>query len=405
MNKWSIFLILLIKPLSGVNAQHLTSSPYSMYGLGQPEITASASSLAMGGIAAGQSSTKHINLSNPASLSSMDSLTFYFDLGVSARNYTYSLQNYTEKRNEGNFTHFAMGVKPTQWWGLSAGIAPYTTVGYNIKDYQYIEGSTALQEVHFEGTGGLTKLFVSNGFSLSRNLSVGFTAAYIFGNIYHNELQSNINIEQKSHTRSLRTEYAFLYQTYWLKNKALNIGLTYSPVKKTVLTHEQNVRDQTDNILLTENPANTTQYLPEQFCLALSTQLNEKWNWGMQFERQNWNKNTTGNASIKLADLNRFSMGTSWTPKPRNARKLMGASTYRLGWSIENSGYITSGINPMVYKVAAGIGFPTHRSSSINVALSYQNDNANNKALSTEVWQLSVGFSLLENWFEKPKFR
>ena len=387
-------------------SQHLTSSPYSMYGLGQKEVIGNATNRGLGGISTALSSSNQVNLSNPASLSTMDSLSFYFDAGLSLRKLNYELGGNSEKRAEGNINHFSMGMKPLRWWGVAFGMTPYTTVGYSIKDFQYIEGSSSLQEVLFEGDGGLSKVFLSNSVAISDKLSMGLTASYIFGSIYHNELQTNMTIEQKSYTKTFHTEYAFLYQSSWIKSFPLNIGLTYSPSKEVRMKNEQNVKDKSDNILTTEKLATSIHYLPEQFSLGFSTQPGEKWLIGMEYERQNWNSNSTGASTIKFSDTNRISLGTGWTPYPRNARNLVQATTYRLGLGIENSPYTTRGTNPLNYKISVGLGIPLKRTSAINIALSYENDNVSSPGvLSSEIWQLNASFSFVERWFEKQKFR
>ena len=76
------FVLVLLNQVS--IGQNNTNSPYTRFGYGDISDTNSGEQRAMGGISFG-SRTKHgINVVNPASYSAVDSMTFMFDVGVSA---------------------------------------------------------------------------------------------------------------------------------------------------------------------------------------------------------------------------------------------------------------------------------------------------------------------------------
>ena len=60
-----------------------TASPFSRYGYGEFQNSVSGALLSMGGVGYGMRNSRVINPSNPASYSSIDSLTFMMDLGLS----------------------------------------------------------------------------------------------------------------------------------------------------------------------------------------------------------------------------------------------------------------------------------------------------------------------------------
>lgn len=66
-------------------AQSGTNSPYSQYGLGVLSDQAAGFNRGMNGLGLGFHEHNQINFSNPASYSSLDSLTFIFDAGVSGQ--------------------------------------------------------------------------------------------------------------------------------------------------------------------------------------------------------------------------------------------------------------------------------------------------------------------------------
>ena len=68
-----------------VMAQNGTNSPYTRYGYGDLSNRSFGAGRSMGGVGIGLRSSKQINPMNPASYSSMDSMTFLFDFGASAQ--------------------------------------------------------------------------------------------------------------------------------------------------------------------------------------------------------------------------------------------------------------------------------------------------------------------------------
>jgi len=65
-----------------LSAQNSTISPYTRFGYGVIADKSFGAGRSMGGIGFGLRSSQQINPMNPASYSSMDSLTFLFDVGA-----------------------------------------------------------------------------------------------------------------------------------------------------------------------------------------------------------------------------------------------------------------------------------------------------------------------------------
>ena len=66
-------------------AQSGTNSPYSQYGIGVLSENPGAQSRGMNGLGIGFHENNQVNFLNPASYSSIDSLSFIFDAGASAQ--------------------------------------------------------------------------------------------------------------------------------------------------------------------------------------------------------------------------------------------------------------------------------------------------------------------------------
>ena len=174
-------------------AQTLSSSPYSRYGLGELQGTGLAQNYAMGG--AGYAwrndtiSPNYINITNPASYSSLRVTTI--ELGMLSNSTQFQTTDTKFLLNNTSFDYIGVGVPLKPWWGLSFGVMPYSTVGYNIHTQQNRD-TVGLVDYYYQGQGGLNKAYLGSGAKLlgktfsertGMDLSAGFNANFEFGQI------------------------------------------------------------------------------------------------------------------------------------------------------------------------------------------------------------------------------
>ena len=131
----------------------------------------------MGGIAYGLRNGLHINASNPASYSAVDSLTFILDAGMSLQNANFKEGNVKTNAKNSTFDYIAMQFRLVKGLGLTAGFLPYSTVGYNMQKISYMTtnefGNKISSITTFKGNGGLQQVFIGLGYQVFKNLSVG----------------------------------------------------------------------------------------------------------------------------------------------------------------------------------------------------------------------------------------
>ena len=168
---FAIILVLTIPACIYGQSSSSTSSPYSRYGFGTMSGTSFGRGDAMGGIGIGTRSSYQINTANPASYTSIDSLTFLMQFGIEAK-FIKSVTTESENvRNNINFNHLTFAVPITNWWAGSFGLLPYASKGYNINS---ADGKLDLMSISsYTGSGTLTKAFIGNAFRLGKNLSLG----------------------------------------------------------------------------------------------------------------------------------------------------------------------------------------------------------------------------------------
>lgn len=409
MIKTSNFLLSLILLSSTlfcpVIGQNYTTSPYSMFGVGEAVNGTSGENPGMAGTGIGKPSQGYLNLTNPASLGSLDSMSFYFDFGFSGSTSSYKSQGYSEKTTDGNFSSLSMGFKPLKRWALAFGFLPVSSVGYNIKSKNYIEGSNQTEDIWFEGTGGLSKCFIANAFRVTPGITVGINTSIVFGTINHNELQNSISIYRESQTSAFYPEFGVQYKTALNDNIPFNFGVVYGPQVKMKMESKLEVYDNSGYLLSTENPADTDKYLPEYFGLGASVNLGEKWCVAADYLHQSWSSNQTGETGIYYANTHKFAVGAEFIPNVRNATNIFQKVNYRAGFSVENSYLKIRGQNPNIFKTTIGFGLPIKHSSMLNLGLAWEESNATGSSIIKQsTFRINLGIAFTETWFYKRKF-
>ena len=113
-----------------LTASAQVSSPYSKFGYGLLNDNATSAQSQMGGVGYAMHSGRQINVMNPASYASIDSLTFLFDMGV---DFTVIKSTDTgiepqvkEQRYGGGLDYLTLQVPIGKRFGASIGLLPYS---------------------------------------------------------------------------------------------------------------------------------------------------------------------------------------------------------------------------------------------------------------------------------------
>jgi len=135
---FSFFVFLVI---TRSQAQNNTSSPFSMFGIGEIESRDYGRTTGMGSVGIGIQSENFLNRRNPAALSGMDTLRFVLDVSASMKFSEFITKIHNNKTNNFNIKSLAAGVRINKRWTSSIGLSPYSNVGYKINDLQFEEST------------------------------------------------------------------------------------------------------------------------------------------------------------------------------------------------------------------------------------------------------------------------
>ena len=259
----------------------MTSSPYSMFGLGEMASGLYGQNTSMAGVTVGMREGMLMNIENPAGLTALDSCKLFAEASAFVKNERYRSDGSSSSAFTGNFSAFSLGGRIMRRWYMSVGVTPYSFVGYYFKSSQELEGSPGTFVTStFSGTGGLSKAFLSQGFLLTKHLSVGMNLNFIFGNMTQNEIQSAMTVSREMSGRSFYADFGLQYHRPIARETFLTVGAIYGYKQRISLKNTVTVTGSS-----TETPYNqkrVTQYLPQYIGIG-SSLAHKKWTYALDY--------------------------------------------------------------------------------------------------------------------------
>lgn len=414
----SIFFLAILVITSSLSLQaQMTSSPYSKFGYGLLRDNATSGQRQMGGVGYAMRSGRQVNVMNPAAYSATDSLTFLFDLGMDFSIYT--RKDNIGKTNDlgGGLDYVTMQFPVSKIVGISAGLLPYSSVGYSFGSD--IDNGKATHK----GTGGMNQLYLGAAVSPFRNFSIGLNAAYLFGNIFNDvyanqtgTVSSSTLFEQVMEIKDYYLLFGAQYTIPISRKNSVTLGLTFSPAKtllgKTyILKYDTSVDATPDTIAPGVMKLRDRFSLPDTWGAGISYDWNRQLQIEADFTYQNWSKAKYDQiedfSQTHFVNRWRVGLGASYLPE---ARILSGSflrrTIYRVG-GFYNRDYITAaGSNVYDYGASFGFGIPSLGKTIINLGFEYHNRRATEASLLNEhYFNITLGVNFNDIWFRKNKLQ
>lgn len=398
-------------------AQRGTSSAYSFYGIGETKFKGTSENRAMGGLSIFPDST-HINLQNPAGFGGLKLTTFSV---AGSYNATKSVSNIDEGNSQNSsIDYLTVGVPLSQKWSAGLGLMTYSSVGYRIQNVT--EGSFATSN-RFEGNGGVNRVFLSSGYKINSNFSVGATVNYNFGEIETSALEFLQTVQYG--TRELNTSqvggFGFDIGAMWEKKinskQKLFLSAVFTPESTLTLSNSRSIAtiqfsEFTDPFIIDEQEivvADTKIKLPTKIAFGAGFGEERKWLVGAEFtlsqasSLQNRFEDIT-NASFENAK--KFAVGGYFIPQYNSFTSYFKRITYRAGLRYENTGLVVNNKSIEDAAVTLGLGFPVPGGfSNINLGMEYGRKGTRAADLVRENYiNFTVSLSLNDKWFVKRKY-
>jgi len=417
---FKVLLSFLLLSNSILFAQTSTVSPYSIFGIGDLIFDGYANQFGMAGVSNAGTSVSKLNFNNPASYA-YDTL-MVLDFGVKSERLLIKQTSNTNKQFNTTNNNFSMGFPLKQGiWGFAFGFVPYSGVGYKLETTQELDTSTYFTSKYL-GDGGIIRYYFGSGIKITKNLSLGVNANYLYGTIdrtrkilYSNSTYFDNKYLDEIHLSDFYFEFGLHYNGKLNDRYNYAIGLTGAPsqninAKRTTLW--QNYR--LDNFNDLEVIRDTITYvadekgdvsLPKRIGFGLQIN-NKRSSFGLDVNWQDWSSYSVYGQQGSLKNSLKIALGGQIIPYQKSL-SYFGRMQYRGGLYF-NQTYLdlrSTRINDYGITVGAGLPFKKSYGSMFNFGLAGGIRGTTSNSLVREQYlRLIFGVTLNEDWFRKQKF-
>lgn len=373
-------------------------SPYSMIGLGEIESRDYGRTAGMGNIGIGVRDYDYLNAINPSGISELDSLKFIFDFSVTGKYSIFRSRGIKEETINGNPKKIAIGFRMLPGWGISLGLKPFSDVGYKIYNAEPIEGTTSTKSVYIQGSGGVYRLYLSNGVKITDCFSVGINTELITGIMKQTEDQEDYLFEKESRFSQFYNTFGLQYHT-----DKLTIGATYGYKQNVKLKNKTSVYDSGYDLVEETDNRSINQFIPETYGLGFSY-LKGRTSIGADLKYQRSKGMNSSVSSVKIDDSYSINAGMGYTLGDNRYYRFRDQSQLQFGGSLYKSYLKIGNKNAFGYSVTAGYSMPVN-GSLLNLSFEYGDYlSVPNNYIRESYLMMTISVSIIDTWFMKRKF-
>lgn len=445
----ALILVLSLFSTAVANAQTSDISPYSRYGIGDLQDQNSVLNFSMGGTGIAYhndaSTPFFINLKNPASYAygfvpiedssgTGGRKMAAFEAGLQDNILSLSSTGgQTASSNNAYLAYLALNIPVSRHFGLAMGLTPVSTEGYNITTNNAVDSdgvpSKTIVQTNYQGSGGISKVFIGAAYAPVKNLSFGANLSYLFGNLTNTEEInfSNANIfntlkAENVGIHSFNADFGIMYTLTLVKNTDrpeknwyVTFGATVAPSMNLIANYNifSVSQDAVGGIVDTLQDSGYVGKIriPMKVGGGITIRRGDSWTFSFDYTMQNWSQFSYFGQSENLSDSKTFGAGIQYVPKKKFPKTYLQRVHYRIGYSYSMN-YLDLYSTPLIDRgFSAGIGLPIGASNplehpavlNIAVKVGSMGTTTNNLILQNYV-QLMFGFTFNDHWFDKRKF-
>lgn len=417
--------ILMIVSLSAFG--QAARSPFSTLGVGEIFGSALIQNQGIGGTGVAQPQFWSVNNQNPALL--INNYFTTFQAGALVESRSFANDSASQKSVDGNLNYLVTAFPVMRskkdpnlmFWTTSVSLLPFSKVNYKLIYIDSIQGApdNALLTVE-AGSGGLSQVSWANGFRITRGLSVGLKASYVFGSTisdYANTLtvsdQSTpfiVAIRDQTYMKDFMFTGGLAYarDSLFSSDIRVNFGLTYAfaaelNTNKTTV-QQRRLSTQTpitsDTLVYNKGVVN----IPSALTVGFALNKGVDWAFATEFSMQDWSKFESVNEEDEgLVKSWRVSIGGEITPDQTAFKNYLKRVTYRMGGSFEKTPYAIYGTQLNDYGINFGFSLPAGR-SSIDTAFRFgKRGNKSETVVEETYFKIFFGITFVDQWFHRRK--
>ena len=415
MRKLSILFILI--SFFGYS-QRTSYSPYSYFGVGETNFSATVENQMMGGNTAYYDSV-HQNMNNAASLSKLKFVNY--SVGVDLKNTSYLSASTNEKSTAAAINYISVAI-PTKLLSFSFGIKPKTSVGYLLENDDKSKNPPELNR--FTGSGGVSNAFLSIGFELFKNWGFGVSSSYAFGNLnhYHTKILENIQlytmVSSESSVSGLDYNFSSVYQKNLNEKITLYSSIIYQPEANYKSRNNQSIStidpnsgfggDSEEIDLSAVGLKNTNVKIPSSLSFGLGLGQDKKWFLGLNYMKNDeggYKNELMGLDNVKFKSSQTYSIGGFLLPEYNSFTNYFKTLTYRFGLRYKSGGLYVNNQQINEIGVNFGFGIPLAGISSANLGFEFgQRGTTKASLIKEKFFSIRLGVSLNDLWFIRSMY-
>jgi len=408
----SIMLFVLRSPLLA------QGSIYSQFGLGEMRTSTHAKSIAIGELNATSRDKYSFNILFPSTWGEISRTIFSTEFLYEGVNSSTTAQNVFLSKGTFNGTAIAFPVFSPKKISAGIGIVPFTEMKYSTRFSTSQLGIPYTSE-HI-GDGGLYQLNAGSSYHLFEDLHAGLSFNYTFGTITKQEnflssasLIASHKTTVKQHYTGSGISFGLYYSVaQFFYTNALSFGLNISsPISLSSSNDTTTEYFDSDDIFdiptlrRTNTSENYPTKIPLRWNIGMSSQINEQWYSGIEFQFQHWSQFEIHSVRQKNYENSfRINAGCEYLPTRENTASYFERIAYRGGMHFAKNPYIIN--NTKIYEtgISGGFGFPISSESRLNVALEFiQRGTTDFQLVKENIFRFVIGFDGNELMFVRTE--
>jgi len=400
-----------------------SASTYSALGLGEFNYGGLTQNQAMGGLGISYGTAWSINNVNPA-LASRNTV-FNFQASMNYRSVQAATSSESESLDGGGLSYLALSL-PINSGKMSVGMGlnQISGVNYNILVNGQVANANLRSINRVEGDGGISEVYLSTGYLIAKNLSLGVHGSYLFGStIRTNQLSLvdpdgfEVGTTSEYYERftvsdvTLKGGIHYFFQTSERTN--LHLGMIYhafgdvsgKQFAKVADLGNANNPDKPGDVINDDERGKI--FLPNKLGYGITFEKINKFVVGLEAQFQDFTEyRSFSGESGGLGESFKIGLGGQWTPDITSMDNMLKRTMYRVGLEYQQTPYVVNQSQITDIGINFGGSIPVNSLSMVNLAVKVGSRGSTGNGLIRENYvNFSLGFSLNDNtWFYKRSF-
>lgn len=398
-------------------------SPYTVYGIGDLTGMDLVTNIAMGGVGIGNPNPFHLNNKNPALL--IYNRVVVFETSLTVEQKMLSTEDLSQDSFTGGLGYLALGLPIIrETWSMSFGLIPYSIVNYESQDLGFVPGTNTQLGTRYIGSGGVTQAYFATGLKVTKGLSLGFRAAYLFGSI---DQETEFQVQNTDYLTAYVSKNSYsdvtlgfgaAYSLELLEDQNyLNFGITYDlggdqklsrleQLERRGLTGDRQSPDDEPPYLVADNLKGSENF-PSTLGLGLGYEKRLKWTIAADITLAKWSEyqDFDGDSGI-LGDRTEIAVGGSYIPDAFSVGNYLDRITYMVGFNYQKTPYLVNEQEIDDFGINFGVTLPLRDISRLSLAFKVgRRGTTDNDLIKENYFRAYLGITVNDNrWFIRRKF-